>query len=608
MYISEKYARLLINILTGFFQGLIFWISTSYWGVDESSLFGKNNNIFLASISAFAIISGLVLQFGWTNRCRIPLFLISLSTGLVYAAITAWTISMLPAWGVPFKGDNNRITTLFFGSACSLYIFIPYLQVFVENGSLKFPYTDLFKHSWNNFFVAAIALLFTGIFWGLIGLWGGLFHLIGIAFFANIFFTKEFMLVATPVAFGLGIMIGKDLNAVTITLRNVALLVFKTLMPLLSIIALLFIFALPFTGLKPLWDTRMSSVITLLLLACTVIFINAVFQNGNSKPPYPAWIRRGVEGMLLALPAYAAITLYSIWLRIDQYGFMPDRVYALIFALIAAFYSVGYAVAVLVKKNIWLGLMRSVNIAVSLIVMAIAILIHTPVLDPISISAESQFKMLAAGRIDPAAFEYQVLKFQLGQNGFEKLKALSEMKDHPEAEAIRERAKKTIEQDHFDYAFLAKAARTEAEPKAEALEFKEEHLNVLTSSKELPVGLMSAITSSLQGCGDILALCVKQKDCAVFSRNMDDDMEEEYIFVQSEISCGGLHLFDRVDGQNWSYIGEMRQTGDDIKSRSSLIKAIEEATLMPAVPKYLDLENTGNEKWHFELSNGKRVY
>ncbi len=608
---SIKYANLTVHIATGLIQGLIFWIVSQYWAADASTSgpLGPSGNIMLAALSAFAVVSGIAFQFGWTSSGRLPLLGISALAGLVYAAITAWTYSTLPAGIVPFKGDDNRIATLMLTSQCSLYILLPYIQVYVESGQLQFPYAELFRHSWNNFFIAAIATLFTGLFWGLIGLWGGLFKMVGIELFADIFFTKEFLLIATPAVFGLGLMLGKELNAVTITLRNVALLVFKTLMPLLTLIALLFIFALPFTGLKPLWDTKNSSAITLTLLALAVLFINAVFQDGSSKPPYPAWLRRGVEGMLLAMPAYAAITLYSIWLRIDQYGFMPERVFALILAIFAAIYSVGYAVSVLAKGEVWLGLMRPVNIIVSIIVMAVAILINTPVLDPISISANSQFRKLTRGHIDPAKFEFQVLKFHLGKEGFEKLNALAEIKDqdHPKAAIIREQAREIIKQESYDWEYATEAVKLESTKeetggKPKATELKEEHLKVITLSGKLPEGLLSAVTSNLQGCADLLDLCARQKDCAVFSRNMDADMEEEYIFVQSDISCGGLHLFDSTDGQSWSYIGEMRQAGEKNKDREALMKVIEESNLVPVAPEYMELKAAGYEKWHFELN------
>lgn len=594
----ERHLSLLVHALTGVVQGLVLWYSYSEWGTAigpdrrVAGLFPHAGTInpYLACLCAFAVTAGLALQFAWTGKHRGRICLAAFSTGLLYALVALWVFLQLPGKDGLFRGDDARVFTYMLSSTASLYILIPYIQVFQENGRFSRPYPELFSHSWNNFFIASVALLFTGLYWGLIALWGSLFKLVGVDLFAEIFFTAPFSFITLPAAFGVGLKLGKESHAVISTLRNIALVIFKTLMPLLSIVALLFLFILPFTGLKPLWDTKKASFVTLNLLALTVLFINGVFQDGRSKPPYPALVRKGVEGMLLAMPAYAAITFYSIWLRVAQYGFTPERVYALVLVIIACLYSIGYAASVFLRKDDWIGLVRPVNMAVSLLIVLIGLLLHTPLLDPLSISATNQFNRLVNGKVDARDFDYRTLRSGLGRIGYSMLKELSEIKDHPQAELIRAEAKTALEAELYGY-------RGERPGEKQEEELKEEYLQVMTSSGRLPEGLIDSMRKNLRA--DTVSKCKRQKDCAVFSMNMDDDAFAECLFVPSDVFVEGIYLFDNDDGKKWCYVGKM---GLDFHTwgadRKSLIEAARDSSLKAAPPKYMDLKN---RDWVFKL-------
>jgi len=98
----------------------------------------------------------------------------------------------------------------------------------------------------------------------LIQLWTVLFTLIGVSLFADIFRTVPFSTLSYATVFGYGLAIGKENAHITNALRYITLAVFSVLMPLLAVIALLFLFTLPLTGLQSLWATKYASPSTAL--------------------------------------------------------------------------------------------------------------------------------------------------------------------------------------------------------------------------------------------------------------------------------------------------------------------------------------------------------
>ncbi|MCI0365168.1 MAG: hypothetical protein L0219_14950, partial [Phycisphaerales bacterium] len=71
-------------------------------------------------------------------------------------------------------------------------------------------------------------------------------------------------------------------------------------------------------------------------------------------------------------------------------------------------------------------------------VVGLALLLHTPVLDPLRLSVDSQYRRLASGVAGAATFDYGTLRFDLGHAGHEKLQALRQLSAHPERAIIAE--------------------------------------------------------------------------------------------------------------------------------------------------------------------------
>src|SRR5690625_7991570 len=91
-----------------------------------------------------------------------------------------------------------------------------------------------------------------------------------------------------------------------------------------------FLSTLPFTGLDVLWDTRSAAATLAALMVFFIVFLSAVFQDGEQGRPYPLLLRGVVEEACIELPIFGLIGLCALWLRLGQDGWSAPRLYAVV--------------------------------------------------------------------------------------------------------------------------------------------------------------------------------------------------------------------------------------------------------------------------------------
>jgi len=316
------------------------------------------------------------------------------------------------------------------------FVLLPWLQARQMHGSFRVPYADLFELAWQNTLSLLLSVFFAGICWLILWLWAGLFNLLGIDAFYRLFTHPFFYYPATCLLFAQGILLARSQHKAVQTVRNIKFALFKGLLPLLALIALLFILSLPFAGLEPLWRTGHAVWLLTSLIALLVLFTNAVWQDGKASTPYPLVLRRLVEAALLTLPFYAALALYALWLRIDQYGMTSTRFFGLLVVLLISGYALGYAFAVLrSRQQNWLAAIAPVNKLMSWLVIALAVLANSPVLDAYRISASSQLARLDTEPQEKHEKIWLYLRFDNGRAGYQ---ALQKLQAQTQSEAIAE--------------------------------------------------------------------------------------------------------------------------------------------------------------------------
>jgi hypothetical protein len=459
------------------------------------------------------------------------------------------------------------------GAFVFLYIAVPFAQVFQRSGRPRFPYPPLFEHSWGNFFIGLVAVLFVQAVWALLGLWAQLFELLGVPLFEDLFTSRPFAYLTTFTLFGFGLAVGRDSERVIQALRTTTGMLARALLPLVVLIALLFLATLPLTGLRPLWETGTATPVVLALLGALAVLLNGVLEDGQQAPGYPKPLLRALEAAVLAMPAYAAIAWYGTGLRVSQHGLTPDRIYALLLTTVASLYCLGYAAGVLWRRRPFVEALARVNVASAVVVAALAIAVQLPPLDPLRLSADSQAQRLRDGRVAADAFDFATLRFRLGHHGWERLLELEAMTGHPDEARIREAI-----------AFVRRAndfwsARPERERElGRSLPF----LRLAPRGLTIPEGLVERMAPDLDG------TCDTPRECLLIGSDLDTDGALEYcIFAGKHYS---FCYARRSPASRWERIGTLDYHGEGPRpSAEDLETELATVPLPLRSPRYSDL-------------------
>ncbi|MBN7137927.1 hypothetical protein A7A76_00320 [Lysobacter enzymogenes] len=495
-------------------------------------------------------------------------------TNIALVAAICLPLSIWAGWSATGAPDLKEAAVLA-PFACSLaiavFVALPYLQCRLAHGRWCAPYHELFEHGWQNALTLILTAAFVGICWAVLGLCAALFALIGIQFFADLFTTRGFAHLATGVMIGLGAMIGRTQQRPVQIARQILFAIFKGLLPLVALIALIFVASLPFTGLDALWKTRSATLILMCLIATVVLFVNAVYQDGEAPPPYPRWLRAVVEAALLTLPLYAALGLYALSLRIGQYGWTGERFWAALAAAALSLYALGYAAAALRRHDGWLGGLRRVNVAVSLVVLALAVAANSWLLDPHRLGTGSQLAQLRSGKIAPERFDLGYLRFDAGRRGYQALQTLETdprfAASAPAAHANLQRAMKASSS--WEY-------RAELETPAKG-RTREQALRALQRAEGAaaidPAWIAAALADqlTLPNCEDEDARCV------LATPDLDGDGQPEYLLCRINDWGANCNAYARLP-RGWRSIGQtyLSQRGSEVEAdlRANRIEVI----------------------------------
>jgi hypothetical protein len=277
-------------------------------------------------------------------------------------------------------------------------------------------------------FQLVVSFIFTLLVWGILELGAALFGLIHLEWFRTMIEHNWFRCPALAMAFAASIHLTDVRPTLLRGMRNVCLTLLSWLLPLVITLSLAFLAALTWTSLKPLWDTRHAASILLWACAVTLLLLNAAYKDGDAanRPPgmlrWTGWLA-GPTMLLLAI-----IAAIAIGLRVRQHGWTPERVYSTAVTIVIMIYSLGYSRAT-VSGAPWLKALETVNVLASLTILAILVLLLTPVGDPERLSVSNQLARLAQGKVDSGKFDYQFLRFETGRFGKDALAKLAQAPD-----------------------------------------------------------------------------------------------------------------------------------------------------------------------------------
>ncbi len=439
------------------------------------------------------------------------------------------------------------------------------------------PYAVYFDVAWKDGVQLAMTCLFVGVFWAVLRLGALLFGLIGIKTFGEIIAKDWFAIHATTLVFA-GAVHLTDVRASLIRgVRTVALALLSWLMPLMALIAVAFIAALPFTGLKLLWATKASTAVLLWSAAVLVLLINAAYQDGDleRRPPF---VLRGAgrlaAGVLVPIIGVAA---YGLWLRIGQYGWTPERIMASACVLIGSCYALGYVAAAL-SPGRWLGRLETTNIATGVIIIVVIIALFTPIADPARIATADQVGRLEAGKIAPDKFDFNFLRFKAARYGMEALRSLKAIKSGPNAAVIAGLAADA----------LKRQSEWEGAPASRPLTFAAK-ITVYPKGAVLPESLLRQNWAGVDG-----VPCLPSAEaCDAFFVDLDGDGTPEVLLGEG----ANLQVFQTEPGGAWKAIGSIEPINPN------LLKGLREGRFKTVRPRWQDLDVDGHRA---RLSTGDR--
>ncbi len=416
----RTWALALLGAATGFLVNRILPAPVYYDSGRISSVEALVPTAAELALATFLIVAALGFAYVVERRRLLGSILFGLGAGLVTASVVQ-------------QADQSRQTSEDWRLVCAavaVAIAAPLFQAWRDRpAGRRLPaYVDAHDHAWNNLVLWCASFVFLGIVWLLAWLLGALFDLIGIDILKKLLEKRSFGFVLSGAALGAGIGLIRDRRALLGTLRQVITTVLSVLAPVLALGLLLFLVALPFTGLAPLWGaTRSTTPILLAVITGALVLINAIIGDSDAELSQSRLLRLAAILLSAVLLPLAAIAALSVNLRIVQHGLTPDRLWAVTFVAIASAFAIAAIFALLrrlPRLDGWTDRIRGGNLILAIALCAGLIVLSTPLVDFGAIATRNQMGRLSRGEVSPQDFDWVAMRFEFGPAGVAALEAL----------------------------------------------------------------------------------------------------------------------------------------------------------------------------------------
>ena len=372
---------------------------------------------WLYSAYSFVLVGPLTFLLGAETKNLTRLGLGALVIG-VFCALLGYYVGaqVIPEY---FYSEDALLFPMCFTLALLTFKALMYLQVWSKGEKLSYPL--LFSYSWRNLLTLGFGLLFALVSWGVLMLWAGLFSVINIEFFYDLFTERWFYYPVLTMALAFGIILMRKMAVIVDTIRRILQVLLKYLLVVLVFISLIFLASLPFTGLAPLWEDGPGSYLILWMQACILFALNSVYQDDVSQRPYHLWVHRFIYTGLLLLPVYSALVFYGLTLRVEQYGWSVARYWGMVVWAVLALFSFGYVWGIASKRDNWIASLGKINVAMGLVFLLIMAAVNSPVLDFRKMTVDDQVARLSSGEIDVEQLDINYFKENLAKPGYQQI-------------------------------------------------------------------------------------------------------------------------------------------------------------------------------------------
>ena len=528
------------------------------WTIHFADLWGENYRLppEYAAFLGFVCVGGFAAQLLLRENVRPRQLGFAALWGALWAAPFAWVFHR----GLEFD-FVNRHPSLMISAAAGVFLAAPFLA-----GAPR--YDRIFARMCDNLLAAGAGICIAAVVSLVVRLGSELFAILGISVLKEWTTTDFFFWSVYPAVFGAGMALP------VWRFRNPALALFKFPALVGAVFALAFAMALAAVGPAPLWERNIAAPMLLALTAVMLLFTNAAWRDGRvpSEPSgtesesesekteggFGKWFRNILSLSLTALPLFAGLATWGIWLRIQQYGLTPPRIwigYAGMFLLLAALAYAACAVASLGGgggiggRRKWLSGLRRANPVLVWLWIGIAYLAHTPALDPVRLSAESQLARASAGGATAETADLGAL-YNLGGYGLRSLSDLeSRLQNTDEARS------------DFLLAEMESLQKAQAEGRLELALLTRDWREVKVYGDATRTA--TEIVAAMREAHPFWNLgCRPPGECALLATDLNRDAEPEHCLIRIYPRRGHLDCFVLEDGKFRRLGGLIPREGD----------------------------------------------
>ena len=258
----------------------------------------------------------------------------------------------------------------------------------------------------HNALVLLQAAVVLGLFWGLLYSAAGLFKLVGLELLHQLIDQKWFSIPLVTLVFSHAVSVAVRTHGVADFLTGRARQLCGWLYPLAALLAVGFVLSWGVQGLAGLFESGHAANLLLWFVTLNLLLINLASRGGAEQGEQAAWMRWVMVAGKLALLPMMAVAGYALWLRLEQYGLTPERIWALLVWLVLSVMALGAGMDALssARGGTPNRLLPVSNVAAALVaVLGIVLLLGGP-LDPRRLSVDSQLNRLETNRLSEDAF------------------------------------------------------------------------------------------------------------------------------------------------------------------------------------------------------------
>jgi len=532
------------RLATGLAQGLVAWGLTeaakhTLWPATQPALF--------AALSLILAFVPLILIGGYGRIRALPLAIWALAAAAALA-IFAWHDIDAAVWtGLGESGAPPRLVTasqVFAFTAVFVFVGHHLVGPADEARKLLAPYATYFDWAWKDAVQLALSAAFVGVLWASLWLGASLFKLIGVDALQQLIEKPWFGLPVTGFAFAAAVQLTDVRVALIRGVRMVGLVLLSWLLPVMTLIAVGFVAALPFTGLTKLFGAASAGATMLSACAVLIILVSAAYQDGTARAH--AALRWSARASGLALVPLTLIAGDAIAIRVGEYGLTPARIEAIACAIIGAGFAVGYAIAAVRRGDAWMKPLELTNVVMARVAMLAILVLFTPIADPARLSVGDQTARLLAGKTPLAKFDFEFLRFRAGRYGLDALKRLAALKGDPNKLAI---AAKAADAEKAEYAGEIGAQQSFAQ-----------RIIAYPAGTQIPKSFVDRDWSKAGS--DAPACYFNAGQCEAYLLDVDGDGKSEVLIGQhyADQTILNLEIFKETPGGGWTQVGQVNVT------------------------------------------------